>query len=56
MHSSTVTGLVLSADGRFLFSSSDDGTVFAMGIPYPVVSRSAKVASLSASLSLPACT
>jgi hypothetical protein len=56
LHSSTITGLVVSADGRFLFSSSDDGTIFAMGIPYPVVSRSAKVASLTASMSLPGCT
>ena len=42
LHSSTVTGMVVSTDGRCLFSSSDDGTVFAMGIPYPLPSRAAK--------------
>jgi hypothetical protein len=51
LHSSSVTGMVVSADGRCLFSSADDGTVFAMGIPYPLPSRASKaLASLSSTL------
>jgi hypothetical protein len=57
LHTAAVTGLVVSADGRFLFSSAEDGTVFVMGIPYPLPTRASKAAAaLGVSMSLGTCT